>query len=307
MTNVITPFHLLVIALAGWLNRHQQAVIDYLIEENCVLKDQLDGQRLRFTDAQRRRLALKAKLVGCRLLDEIETLVTPDTLLAWHRKLIAKKWTYLRKGPGRPRITKEINDLVIRMAMENHTWGYDRVQGALANLGHMIAPNTIKNILKAHGIEPAPLRRRRTSWKAFLKAHWDSMAATDFFTVEFWTPSGLINYYVLFVMHISTRCVHIAGVTTAPNGAFMKQVARNLTDVCEGFLLNKDYLIMDRDTKYTDEFRGHLKRESMTSARCPIRVPNCSAYAERFVRSIKKRGIFGSSSSFWRAFTASIS
>ena len=102
MNNVLTPFHLLVFALAGWVNRHQQAVIDYLIEENRVLKDQLDGQRIRFTDIQRRRLALKVKLVGRRLLDEIETLVTPDTLLAWHRKLIAKKWTYPRKGPGRP-------------------------------------------------------------------------------------------------------------------------------------------------------------------------------------------------------------
>ncbi len=114
------------------------------------------------------------------------------------------------------------------------------------------------------------------------------MAATDFFTVEVWTPSGLVTYYVLFVMHISTRSVHIAGVTTAPNGAFMKQVARNLTDVCDGFLLNMEYLIMDRDTKYTDEFRGHLKREGVNSVLCPVRAPNCNAYAERFVRSIKE-------------------
>ena len=288
MNTVLTPFHLLVIALAGWLNRHQQTVIDYLIEENRVLKDQLDGRRLRFTDTQRRRLALKAKLVGRRLLDGIETLVTPDTLLAWHRKLIAKKWTFPRKGPGRPRITQEISDLVIRMAAENESWGYDRIQGALGNLGHIIAPNTIKNILKAHGIEPAPLRKNRTSWKNFLKAHWEVMAATDFFTVEVWTPSGLVTYYVLFVMHLSTRCVQIAGVTTSPNSVFMKQVARNLTDVCDGFLSNKAFLIMDRDAKYTDEFRGHLKREGVNSVRCPVRSPNCNAYAERFVRSIKE-------------------
>ena len=147
MINIIQPFHLLVFALAGWLNRHQQAVIDYLIEENRVLKEQLKGQRLRFTDDQRRRLATKAKVLGRRVLDEIETLVTPDTLLAWHRKLIAEKWTYPRKGLGRPRVTQEIIDLVIRMARENDGWGYDRIQGALANLGYIISPNTVKNIL----------------------------------------------------------------------------------------------------------------------------------------------------------------
>ena len=99
------------------------------------------------------------------------------------------------------------------MATQNDTWGYDRIQGALGNLGHIIAPNTIKNILKAHGIEPAPLRKKRITWKTFLKAHWEVMAATDFFTVEVWTPSGLVTYYVLFVMHLSTRCVYIAGLT----------------------------------------------------------------------------------------------
>ena len=144
MTNVIHPFQLLAIALAGWLNRHQQAVIDYLIEENRVLKDQLDGQRLRFTDEHRIRLAVKAKVIGRRALDEIETLVTPDTLLAWHRKLVAKKWTYPRKGPGRPRVPQESTDFVLRMARENMSWDYDRIQGPLANLSRIIAPNTVK-------------------------------------------------------------------------------------------------------------------------------------------------------------------
>ena len=282
------PFHLLVIALAGWLNRHQQAVIDYLIEENRVLKNQLEGQRLRFTDEQRIRLAVKAKILGRQLLDEIETLVTPDTLLAWHRKLIAKKWTYARKGAGRPLVSQEITDLVLRMARENVSWGYDRIQGALTNLGHIIAPNTVKNILKRHGIDPAPEREKRTSWTTFLKAHWDVMAATDFFTIEVWTPRGLVTYYVLFVMRLKTRSVHIAGVTTTPNGAYMKQVARNLTDVSDGFLLNSRYLIMDRDTKYTNDFRGHLDQEGVKPVRCPVRAPNCNAYAERFVRSIKE-------------------
>ena len=287
MTNILQPFHLLIVALTGWFNRHQQASIDYLIEENRVLKEQLEGQRLRFTDNQRRRLAAKAKVLGRQVLDEIETLVTPDTLLAWHRKLIAEKWTYPRKGLGRPRVTQEIIDLVICMARENDGWGYDRIQGALANLGYIIAPNTVKNILKRHGIEPAPERKKRTSWKTFLKAHWEVMTATDFFTVEIWTARGLVTYYVLFFMHLSTRFVHIAGVTTSPNGAFMQQGARNLTDLDDGFLLNKAFLIMDRDTKYTDAFKAYLKREGITPVLCPVRAPNCNAFAERFVRSIK--------------------
>jgi transposase InsO family protein len=287
MTNTIQPFHLLVVALAGWLNRRQQAVIDYLIEENRVLKEQVEGNRRRFTDEQRIQLAMKAKALGRQLLGEIATIVTPDTLLAWHRKLIAQKWTYARKGVGRPRVAQEITELVLRIAAENASWGYDRIQGALANLGHIIAPNTVKNILKRHGIEPAPEREKHTSWKNFLKAHWDVMAATDFFAVEVWTPRGLKTYYVLFIIHLSTRSAHIAGVTTTPNGAFMKQVARNLTDVGDGFLLDSRYLIMDRDTKYATDFRGHLDREGVKPVRCPARAPNCNAFAERFVRSIK--------------------
>ena len=288
MSYVLQPFHLLAITLAGWLNSHQQAVIEYRIEENRVLKDQLERRRLRFTDEQRIQLATKAKALGRQILKEIDTIVTPDTLLAWHRKLIARKWTYARKGAGRPCVRQEITDLVLRMARENTSWGYDRIQGALANIGHAVAPNTIKNILKRHGIEPAPLREKRTSWKTFLKAHWEVMAATDFFTVEVWTPRGLVTYYVLFIIRLSTRCVHIAGVTTAPNGAYMKQVARSLTDINDGFLVNSRYLIMDRDTKYTNAFRSDLDREGVKPIRCPVRAPNCNAFAERFVRSIRE-------------------
>jgi transposase InsO family protein len=220
-------------------------------------------------------------------LGEIEILVTPDTLLAWHRKLIAKKWTFARKGPGRPRVAQAIVELVLLMARENSSWGYDRIQGALANLGHTIAPNTVKNILKRHGIDPASERRKHTSWKTFLKAHWDVMAATDFFTVEVWAFRGLVTYNVLFVMRLETRFVHIAGVTTAPNSAFMKQVVRNLTDVADGFLLGSEFLIMDRDAKFTKAFRANLEREGVTPVRWPARATNCNAFAERFVRSVK--------------------
>ncbi len=134
-------------------DQEQQRVLDYLQEENRVLKEQLGG-RLRFTDEQRRRLAAKGKELGRKLLEEVTTLVTPDTVLRWHRELIARKWTYPR-GTERPPVSPEIEELVLRLAKSNPSWGYDRIQGALANLGHKIAPNTVKRILKDHGIEPA--------------------------------------------------------------------------------------------------------------------------------------------------------
>jgi len=129
------------------------------------------------------------------------------------------------------------------------------------------------------------------------------MAATDFFTIEVWTSRGLVTYYVLFVIHLSTRSVHIAGVTTAPNGAFMKQVARNLTDVSDGFLLNKAFLIMDRDAKYTEDFRDSLDREGVKPVRCPVRAPNCNA-VRRTVCTFYKRGMFGPHDSFQRGISS---
>lgn len=281
-------FHFLAIGLAGWVNRHQQAIIDYLIEENRIFKQQLSGRRLRLSDDDRRRLAAKAKPLGREVLNEVANLVTPDTLLVWYRNLIARKWTYSRKGPGRPPVSEEIVALVLRMASENVTWGYDKIQGALGNLGYTVAPSTVANIVKRHGMEPAPERGKRTSWRTFLRAHWDVMAATDFFTIEVWTPRGLVTYYILFVIHLATRRVHIAGTTTAPNRAFMMQVARNLTDEFDGFLKSYQYLIMDRDTKFTPAFRDFLEREGVEPVRCPPRAPRCNAIAERFVRSIKE-------------------
>jgi hypothetical protein len=210
----------LLAALAGWINRHQQAVIEYLREENRVLKGQLGGKRTRLTDDQRRRLAVKGKAIGRRALAEVATLVTPDTILAWHRKLIALKWTYKKRiGPGRPPVMKRIVDLAVRMARENPRWGYTRIQGALANLGHRVGRTTVANILKRRGIEPAPERGKRMSWATFLKAHWTKLAAIDFFTVEVWGLRGLVTFYVLIVIELSSRRVHFAGTTPSPDTA----------------------------------------------------------------------------------------
>ena len=282
------PLRLLLLMFAGWLNRHQVAVIEYLQEENRLLKERLGGQRIRFTDTERPRLARRAHALGRKALNELETLVTPDTLLRWYRHLVALKWNYChRRGPGRPRIMKNIAELIVRMALENRWWGYTRIQGALANLGHEVGRGTIANTLREHGIDPAPERARHTPWSTFLKAHWECMTATDFFTVEVCTLKGLMTHYVLFFINLASRSVEIAGVTTHPNEAWMLQIARNLTDVDEGFLRGTRYLILDRDTKYTEAFRRMLVREGIQVIRLPARAPNLNAFAERFVRSIK--------------------
>jgi transposase InsO family protein len=292
MSQVLQPWQLLVAVLAGWINEHQQAAIDYLREENRVLKEQLGGKRLRLTDDQRRRLAAKGKALGRRALKEIASIVTPDTILRWHRQLIAQKWTHKRRSPGRPRTMREIADLAVRMACENSLWGYSRIQGALENLGHRVGRTTIASILKQHGIEPAPERGRRVTWSQFLKAHWSVLAAADFFTVEVWGPRGLVTFYVFFVIELATRRVEIAGITPNPNEAWMMQIGRNLTDpddgfLADGFLADKRFLIMDRDSKYSLAFRTLLNNSGVEIVRLPPRSPNLNANAERFVRSIK--------------------
>ncbi len=140
-----------------------------------------------------------------------------------------------------------IVDLTVKFAKENPTWGYDRISGAFSNVGYNICDSTIGNILKAHGIEPAPDRKRTGSWETFLNAHWDVMASIDFTTVEVWTKGGLTTFYLLFVMELKTRRVNFAGCTTNPNEAWMKTIARELTNHEDGFLKNKKYLMMDRD------------------------------------------------------------
>src|SRR6266481_3832224 len=230
MSGVLDPFRFVLIAVAGWMNQRQLQVIDYLREENRVLREQLGGRRLRLDEDQRRRLAVKAKALGRRVLAEIATIVTPETLLAWHRKLIAQKYDGTApRAPGRPRTGGEIEALVVRIAEENRDWGYRRIEGALSNLGHVLARSTIAQILKRHGIEPAPERSRKTTWKEFLSRHWALIVAADFFTVEVWTRRGLQRFIVLFVIELSTRKVEIAGISVA-NGLWMSQIGRNLTD-----------------------------------------------------------------------------
>src|SRR5690349_212474 len=219
MPRMLDPFQFLLVAIAGWMNQRQLQVIEYLRGENRVLREQLGEHRLRFNDDQRRRLAFRAKGLGRKLLAEVATLVTPDTLLAWHRKLIAQKYDgHEKRRPGRPRTREELEGLVVRMAEENRTWGYRRLQGAMSDLGHNLARSTIGAILGRHGIDPAPERSRKTSWKEFLAHHWELIVAADFFTVEVWTVRGLKRFLVLFFIDLSTRRVEIAGIVSRANG-----------------------------------------------------------------------------------------
>lgn len=239
MFSALNPFQFLVISVAGWMNQHQRQVIEYLIEENRVLREQIGTRRMRFTDEQRRRLAVKARILGRKMLAEVASIVTPETLMAWHRKLIAKKYDGSKfRGPAE-RTRLEIEALIVGMAKENRVWGYRRIQGALANLGHVVAHNTIARVLKRNGIEPAPERRRKTTWKEFLSQHWEQIIASDFFTVEVWTKHGLKRYLVLFFIELSTRRVEIGGIVRVADGLWMAQIARNLTDEVDGFFQRK--------------------------------------------------------------------
>lgn len=286
MQNSLWQF--LLLAVAGWVNRSQQDAIDYLKEENRVLREHLGDRRLRFTDDQRRRLAAKAKALGKDGLHGLAELVTPETLLRWYARLIAKKYDGSpRRGPGRPRVAETIRELVSRMATENSSWGYTRICGALRNLGHEVGRNTVKRILAAHGIEPAHERRKRIPWSAFLKAHWGAIAATDFFTVEVLTARGLIRYFVLFVIDLESRRIEIAGISSQPCDAWMRQTARNLTDATDGFLRGTRFLIHDGDPLFSASFRATLAAVGVDTVKLPAKSPNLNAYAERFVRSIR--------------------
>lgn len=291
MNPILQPWQFMLIILAGWVNREQQKVIEYLITENQVLKEKLGKKRILLNDDQRRRLAVKGKILGRKLLQQIATIVTPDTILRWHRRLVAKKWDYShrrKKKPGRTPVSEEVRELVVRLARENPTWGYDRIMGALENVKHNISDTTIGNILREHGIEPVPDRKRKTTWRTFLKAHWDCLGAIDFTTIEVWTKGGLVTYYVLFVMEVATRRVHFAGCTPNPAEPWMKRMAKNLTDPYDGFLLGTRYLLMDRDGKFCPKFRELLENEGVNCVRLPPRSPNLTPHIERFMRTIKQ-------------------
>jgi putative transposase len=262
---------------------------EYLAAENRILRAQVQG-RLLLSDAEKATLAEIAHRLGRKALEGLAAVAKPDTLLAWYQKLIAHKFdgSKCRKTRGRPPVEEESERLVVRMARENPSWGYDRIVGAMANLGYQLSDQTVGNILRRHDIPPAPQRKQTTSWKDFIRAQMAVLVATDFFTVEVLTLRGLMTYYVLFFIHLESRRIGLAGVTRHPDEAWMEQMARNGTMEDSGFLNNRRYLLHDRDRKYCQGFRDVIGARGIEPIALPARSPNLNAYAERWVRSVKE-------------------
>jgi putative transposase len=253
--------------ITGSVDEELQRRNEYLLAENGILRSQLHG-RIRLNNAERIRLAEIGKRLGRKALAEVAQIVSPETLLAWHRRLVARKFdgTKGREGRGRPTIPAELAAMVVKVAEENRNWGYDRMVGAMKNLGHNLSRQSVANVLKRNGLEPAPERGRRTTWKAFIRSHLSVLAATDFFTAEVWTSRGLITYYVLFVMRVAQRRIQVVGITSAPDGLWMDQIARSLTLADVGFLSGCRYLLHDRDTKFTAAFDAIQEPKSSQGA-----------------------------------------
>jgi transposase InsO family protein len=275
--------------VTGSVNQELLLQNEYLAAENRILRTKLPA-RLRLSDPERVTLAEVGKRVGRKAMREIASVAKPDTILAWYRKLIAQKFdgSKNRPYPGRPRLDEKLEALIVRMARENSGWGYDRIVGAVANLGYTVSDQTVGNVLRRHGIAPAPHRSRTMSWKDFLAAHMNVLAATDFFTVEVLKWRGLVTYYVLFFLHLETRRITIAGITRHPDEEWMKQIARTATQESWGYLIRCRYVLHDRDAKFCAAFRSELQAAGVKPIMLPAKSPNLNAYAERWVRLVKQ-------------------
>ena len=219
---MLKPIHrFIVLAIAGWMNRQQQDAIEYLQQENRVLREKLGQKRIRLNDSQKQRLAAAAAKLGRALLAQLGTLFSPDTLLRWNRWFVARKYDSSdrrgKRGPE-PKKANSIRKLVIQMATNNLSWGYGHITGELKGLGYDVHWQTVRRVMLDHGLLPDPERPYKSTWKEFLKSHWESLAACDFFSVEAWGLKGLTRYLVFFVIDVATRRVQIAGIHEDPAG-----------------------------------------------------------------------------------------
>jgi putative transposase len=275
--------------VTGSVNQELLLRNEYLAAENRILRSKLPS-RLRLCNPERATLAEIGKRLGRKALREVACVAKPDPILAWYRRLVAQKFdgSKHRQYPGRPAIEADVEALVVRMARENSGWGYDRIAGALANLGHHLSDQTVGNILRRHGLAPAPKRSQITSWKDFLAAHMNVLAGCDFFTVEVLTWRGLMTYYVLFFIHLESRRVIVAGITRHPDREWMEQIGHSATQDTWGYLHPCRYVLHDRDTKFCASFRSALASGGVKTISLPARSPNLNAFAERWVRSVKQ-------------------
>src|SRR5215468_7986650 len=274
------PWARLLAYVTGLINQELLLKNEYLTAENRILRAHLPA-RMRLSDPERSTLAEIGKRLGRNALQQVACVAKPDTILAWYRRLIARKFdgSQFRTSSGRPRIASELEALIVRFARENSSWGYDRIVGALANLGHSVSDQTVGNILRRYGIQPAPKRSQNTTWKDFISSHMAVLAGTDFFTVEVLTWRGLATYYVLFFIHLESRRVSLAGLTRHPTAEWMLQIARTATDEGSGFLCGMRYLLHDRDSKFCTAFLDVLRSSGIRPLALPPRSPNLKDYA----------------------------
>jgi len=268
------------------------AVVDYLVAENRVVQEQLraSGRRLRLSDDQRRELATLGRRLKPALRRAYVSIVKPETVMAWYRRLVKAKYdssNVPKRRPGRPPTGEAIKELICRMARENPTWGYTRIRDQLNHLGHEVGRTTVVDILREAGLTPEPEQRRERTWAQFIEQHRSVIWATDFLTVD--TLAGC--FYTLFFIHLETRRVILGGITDHPREAWMDQVARNVTDGFDGPLLGAKHLIHDRDSKYTASFDQIILSAGIKPLKLPARSPNLNSHAERWVLSAKTEAL----------------
>jgi hypothetical protein len=271
----VKPWTFFVAAIAGWMNRQQQEVIEYLRMENRILREKLGQKRLILNESQKCRLATAAMNLGKDLLRQFGTLFSPETILRWHRWFVARKYDGSdRRGRRGPVPTKAnmVRKLVLEIAEANPSWGYGHIHGELKGLGYDVSRQTVRRVMLDHGLLPDP--DYKTTWKTFLQSHWESIAACDFFTTEVWGLKGLTRYLVFLVIELATRKVEIVGIHADPCETQMIQWARNLTDAEDGFLKGKRILIHDRDPLYTKKFRETLQAAGVRGLKLPKMSPN---------------------------------